>query len=182
MLKKINKLFWMTIIFSLLLLVSGILIILLPNISLKVISILLALTLLIFGLILIFDYKTRILYTQFIFLGVLFIILGSVLLLHTDIIKIIVPIVIGTYIILNEIFNMQISLKLMKINKKLMWGFILSLLACICGCLMIIYPSNSALALTLYMGIVLIIYSISVLTNMIIFKKHVNDIKKILGE
>ena len=76
MLKKINKLFWMTIIFSLLLLVIGILIILLPNISLKVISIVLALTLLIFGLILIFDYKTRILYTQFISLGVLFIILG----------------------------------------------------------------------------------------------------------
>ena len=64
MLKKINKLFWMTIIFSLLLLVSGILIILLPNISLKVISILLALTLLIFALILVLDYKTRILYIQ----------------------------------------------------------------------------------------------------------------------
>ena len=66
MLKKINKLFWMTIIFSLLLLVTGILIILLPNISLKIISILLALTLVIFGLILIFDYKTRILYNDII--------------------------------------------------------------------------------------------------------------------
>ena len=77
---------------------------------------------------------------------------------------------------------MQIALKLMKYSNSMILAFVLSLLACVCGVLMIVYPSDSAVALTLYMGIVLIVYSISVLTNMIIFKKHVNDIKKVITE
>lgn len=179
MLKKINKLFWMTILFSVLLLVVGILFVAFPNVSINALSILIASSLLAFGLILVLDYKSRIFYMQFVTLGVIFIILGATLLLHTDIVQSLVPIIIGAYIIVNEIINMQISLKLMKYSNKLVWAFILSLLSCICGCLMIIYPTNGALAITLYMGIVLIIYSVSVLTNMIIFKKHINDIVKI---
>lgn len=179
MLKKINKLFWMTILFSVLLLVVGVLFVAFPNVSINALSILIASSLLAFGLILVLDYKSRIFYMQFVTLGVIFIILGATLLLHTDIVQSLVPIIIGAYIIVNEIINMQISLKLMKYSNKLVWAFILSLLSCICGCFMIIYPTNGALAITLYMGIVLIIYSVSVLTNMIIFKKHINDIVKI---
>ena len=137
---------------------------------------------LLFGIILVTDYKARIFYTQFITLGVIFLILGSILLLHNNIIQILIPIIIGTYIIVNEIVNMQIALKLMKYSNSMILAFVLSLLACVCGVLMIVYPSDSAVALTLYMGIVLIVYSISVLTNMIIFKKHVNDIKKVITE
>lgn len=180
MLKKINKLFWMTILSSVLLLAIGILLIAFPDVSINVVSILIASAFLAFGLILVLDYKSRIFYTQFITLGIIFIVLGAILLSHTNIIQILIPIIIGTYIIINEILNMQISLKLMKYNSNLVIAFILSLLAFICGVLMIIYPSNSAIALTLYMGIVLIIYSISVLTNMIIFKKHINDIVKLV--
>ena len=137
---------------------------------------------LLFGIILVTDYKARIFYTQFITLGVIFIILGSILLLHNNIVQVLIPIIIGTYIIVNEIVNMQIALKLMKYSNSMILAFVLSLLACVCGVLMIVYPSDGAIALTLYMGIVLIVYSISVLTNMIIFKKHVNDIKKIITE
>lgn len=176
MLKKINKLFRMTILFSILLLVVGILFVAFPSVSINTLSILIASSLLAFGLVLVLDYKSRIFYMQFVTLGIIFILLGSILLLHTDIVQNLVPIIVGLYIVVNEIINMQISLKLMKYSNKLVGPFILSLLSCICGCLMIIYPTNGAIALTLYMGIVLIIYSISVLTNMIIFKKHINDI------
>lgn len=180
MLKKLKKLFYMMISFSLLTLIAGILLVWFPNVSLKVISYIIASVILIFGIILVTDYKSRIFYTEFITIGVLFLILGSILLLHNNIIQILIPIIVGTYIIVNELFNMQIALKLMKYSNSMIWAFILSLLAFVCGVLMIVYPSDSAIALTLYMGIVLIIYSISVLTNMIIFKKHVNDIKKII--
>lgn len=182
MLKKLNKLFWMMIVFSLLSLIAGVLLVWFPNVSLNVISYIIAGIMLLFGIILVTDYKARIFYTQFITLGVIFLILGSILLLHNNIIQILIPIIIGTYIIVNEIVNMQIALKLMKYSNSMILAFILSLLACVCGVLMIVYPSDSAVALTLYMGIVLIVYSISVLTNMIIFKKHVNDIKKIITE
>ena len=182
MLKKINKLFWMMIVFSLLSLVAGVLLVWFPIVSLNVISYIIAGVMLLFGIILVTDYKARIFYTQFITLGVIFIILGSILLLHNNIIQVLIPIIIGTYIIVNEIVNMQIALKLMKYSNSMILAFVLSLLACVCGVLMIVYPSDGAIALTLYMGIVLIVYSISVLTNMIIFKKHVNDIKKIITE
>lgn len=182
MLKKINKLFWMMIVFSLLSLVAGVLLVWFPNVSLNVISYITAGVMLLFGIILVTDYKARIFYTQFITLGVIFIILGSILLLHNNIVQVLIPIIIGTYIIVNEIVNMQIALKLMKYSNSMILAFVLSLLACVCGVLMIVYPSDGAIALTLYMGIVLIVYSISVLTNMIIFKKHVNDIKKIITE
>lgn len=182
MLKKLNKLFWIMITFSLLSLIAGVLLVWFPSVSLKVISYVIAAVMLLFGIILVTDYKARIFYTEFITLGVLFIILGSVLLLHNNIVQLIIPIIIGTYIIVNEIVNMRIALKLMKYSNSMIFAFILSLLATICGVLMIVYPSNSAIALTLYMGIVLIVYSISVLTNMIIFKKHVSDIKKIITE
>lgn len=182
MLKKLNKLFWMMIVFSLLSLIAGVLLVWFPNVSLYVISYIIAGVMLLFGIILVTDYKARIFYTQFITLGVIFLILGSILLLHNNIIQILIPIIIGTYIIVNEIVNMQIALKLMKYSNSMILAFVLSLLACVCGVLMIVYPSDSAVALTLYMGIVLIVYSISVLTNMIIFKKHVNDIKKVITE
>ncbi len=182
MLKKLNKLFWMMIVFSLLSLIAGVLLVWFPNVSLNVISYIIASVMLLFGIILVTDYKARIFYTQFITLGVIFLILGSILLLHNNIIQILIPIIIGTYIIVNEIVNMQIALKLMKYSNSMILAFVLSLLACVCGVLMIVYPSDSAVALTLYMGIVLIVYSISVLTNMIIFKKHVNDIKKVITE
>ena len=102
MLKKINKLFWMTILFSVLLLVVGVLFVAFPNVSINALSILIASSLLAFGLILVLDYKSRIFYMQFVTLGVIFIILGAILLLHTDIVQSLVPIIIGAYIIVNE--------------------------------------------------------------------------------
>ena len=86
MLKKLNKLFWMMIVFSLLSLVAGVLLVWFPNVSLNVISYIIAGVMLLFGIILVTDYKARIFYTQFITLGVIFIILGSILLLHNNIV------------------------------------------------------------------------------------------------
>ena len=67
-------------------LIAGVLLVWFPSVSLKVISYVIAGAMLLFGIILVTDYKARIFYTEFITLGVLFIILGSVLLLHNNIV------------------------------------------------------------------------------------------------
>ena len=59
---------------------------------------------------------------------------------------------------------------------------IMSIIAIVCGVLMIVYPQSGTIALTTLFGILLIIYSVAAMLDLIIFKKNVNDIVKEIEE
>ena len=48
----------------------------------------------------------------------------------------------------------------------------------ICGVVLIINPGNTALVITTLIGIVLIVYSVSAIVDMFVFKSRVKEIDK----
>ena len=60
-----------------------------------------------------------------------------------------------------------------------LWAIILSILTIICGVLLIINPNIGALMFTTILGMLFIVYSISDIIDLIIFKKNANTIAKI---
>ena len=105
--------------------------------------------------------------------------MGIILLLYPDILVILIPIVVGMFVIVNSIVDIQISLVLKDCGYN-MWflSIVLSILTIICGVIIMINPQSSSTALTTLFGILVMVYSVAGMTNLIIFKSNVNDIVK----
>ena len=105
--------------------------------------------------------------------------MGIILLLYPDILVILIPIVVGMFVIVNSIVDIQLSLVLKDCGYN-MWflSIILSILTIVCGIIIMINPQSSSTALTTIFGILVMVYSVAGMTNLIIFKSNVNDIVK----
>ena len=172
MLKKFNKYINISIILTLLFLALGILVVCFPTTSIKVIAIIIAILLIVGGVLLISDYGISIFWVNLTAVGILSILMGIILLLYPDILVILIPIVVGMFVI-------QISLVLKDCGYN-MWflSIILSILTIVCGIIIMINPQSSSTALTTLFGILVMVYSVAGMTNLIIFKSNVNNIVK----
>ena len=175
MLKKFNKYINISIILTLLFLALGILVVCFPTTSIKVIAIIIILG----GIFLISDYGISIFWVNLTAVGILSILMGIILLLYPDILVILIPIVVGMFVIVNSIVDIQLSLVLKDCGYN-MWflSIILSILTIVCGIIIMINPQSSSAALTTIFGILVMVYSVAGMTNLIIFKSNVNDIVK----
>ena len=179
MLKKFNKYINISIILTLLFLALGILVVCFPTTSIKVIAIIIAILLIVGGIFLISDYGISIFWVNLTAVGILSILMGIILLLYPDILVILIPIVVGMFVIVNSIVDIQLSLVLKDCGYN-MWflSIILSILTIVCGIIIMINPQSSSAALTTIFGILVMVYSVAGMTNLIIFKSNVNDIVK----
>lgn len=178
--KMFNKFMWISLGFSVMFLIMGIVLLVYPSVSLKVIANFVSVLMLVCGALLVLDYKSRILLTSFVSFGVLLIVMGIVLLFHPNVVITLIPIMVGIYIITNAVVSIQISLELRRYNSSYMGVLLLSILSLVCGFCMIAYPQSGAVALALYLGIALVVYSVSALINLFIFKRNVDNIVKLL--
>ena len=112
MLKKFNKYINISIILTLLFLALGILVVCFPTTSIKVIAIIIAILLIVGGIFLISDYGISIFWVNLTAVGILSILMGIILLLYPDILVILIPIVVGMFVIVNSIVDIQLSLVL----------------------------------------------------------------------
>ena len=111
--------------------------------------------------------------------GCLSILFGIILLMYPNIFQVMVPIILGIYFIFSGIFKMRLSLVLKYIdNSSWILTLLMTILSIIAGFILIINPTTSSIALTLFAGITLIIYSISDIIDMFLFKKNINDLIK----
>ena len=181
MLKKVNKFMWMSVICSLFFLVMGILLLINPEMSIRTISVVLAILLITSGILLIVDYSGRILFNNFLILGFISLLFGILLLVNPNILVMLIPITIGVWMVINAAINMQISLGLKKCGYNYwLLSFALSILSIFCGIMMVINPESSSLILTALVGVLLIIYSISDIVNLLIFKNNITKVVKLL--
>lgn len=179
MLKKFNKFMWLSVGFCALFAIIGILLIAYPGVSNKVIAYIIAFALIIIGITLIMDYSGSLFITSFLPTGILAILLGIIVLIYPNSIIVLVPIVVGIWMIINSIVNMQMALSLKQVGYKgWLFAVILAVITIMCGFLIIINPNSGALALTEFFGIMLVVYSISDIIDLFIFKSNINDIVK----
>ena len=153
------------IIISLLMLVLSIFLILKPFKSLEVFVILFSAIIIVNGIGSIVSYFSTIRENRLLNLGLLYgllTILAGVLLFiyRIDVINVL-PIILGIWIILSNLFKMQISINLSALDYKgWIWLLLVSILMMVVGVLLIVNPFTTTLTITTIAGIMLLISEI----------------------
>lgn len=182
MIRKLNQLINSSIGFSILLIILGIVLIIFPKTSLEIISYLISTLLIINGIyLIILEFGTTFRYIPLdtSLNGILSILFGIIMLIYPNMLSIIIPIILGTYFIIASIFKIKLAMHLKNIEKSpWLLTLLLAILSTICGIVLIMNPMNSSITLTLIAGVMLMIYSISDIIDMLVFKKHLNNLVK----
>ena len=173
MLQKLNKFLNSSIVISGLMFLIGLILIIYPEMSFDTLTYVLSAMLIINGLYFIIEKESSILFSGFLMLGVIELLLGIVVILNPNIIKTLLPIVFGIIMVTKSTLDLRISMLLSK-NGYDNWllMLILSIISIICGLIIILNPAFGATVLTTYIGIVIVIYSVSAFVDTIMIKKR----------
>ncbi len=185
MVNKLKKYINFSILVSCLLMVLGGIIFIYPAMTLKLLSYIVAVILIIFGVYLVVQdviYKKFWLLFDFTLMGIICLVLGIVLLMYPDILTTLIPIFLGIWFIVSGITKFRLTSLLGTDDGIFITSFIMSILSVICGVLFIISPLSGATIIISFIGILLFVYSLSDIVNMIIFKKNINKLEKSLKD
>lgn len=180
MVKSMNKYINLSIVLSCLFALIGILLIVWPKASLDTFSYMIGSFLLLYGIFNLIDSFTinpALCFFQMTS-SILSILFGIVIFLNPDIFESILPIVLGIFFIINGAFKTRLSLVIKDIDNNYIISLFTSILMMICGILLIINPNVTAVMITTMLGIVVIVYSVSDVIDMLIFKSRVKEISK----
>lgn len=109
--------------------------------------------------------------------SIILIVIGFVLFFNKSIIESIIPIVLGIAFTVSGINKIRYALVLKEMNQSWVAPLIASVITTLIGIIMIVNPVGTGASLTLFLGIMIIIYSISNMTDIIIFKRKAEDFK-----
>ena len=186
MIKKLNSFINSSICISIMFIIIGIIMVLMPKMSLEILGVILSVILIINGVILmITDIKlnNNFIPVDMLPASMLSILLGIMMLIYPNILSIIIPLMLGTWFIMTSIFKIRLTLYLSKIqNNPCLLLMLISILSIVCGFILILNPIDSSVAITLFIGIVIIVYAISDIINMIVLKRNIKNIAKYFKE
>lgn len=181
MLNRLNKFLNSSIVISALMFIIGMIFIIFPDVSFTTITYILAVILIVNGIYFIIEKEMSFFFSSFLTLGIIELLFGIIMLLNPDIVKTLFPIVIGVIMVTKATLDLRVSLLLKKYEYNTWLSlFICALIAIISGIIIIIYPSIGTMALTVYLGILITINSISSIIDVIIFKNNIKEISKLL--
>lgn len=180
MIKTINKYLNLSIILSILFGIIGIFLMIWPKSSLDTFAYIIGSALLVYGIFNFIDSFTinPIFCLPQMTSSVLSALLGILIFLNPNIFESLLPIVLGIFFIINGAFKSRMSFVLKKIDSSWVLSLITSLLMIICGFILIINPRISAIMITTLMGIILMVYAISDIIDMFVFKSKIKNISK----
>lgn len=186
MIKKLNSFINSSICISIMFIIIGIIMVIMPKMSLEILGVILSVILIINGVILmITDIKlnNNFIPVDMLPASMLSILLGIMMLIYPNILSIIIPLMLGTWFIMTSIFKIRLTLYLSKIqNTPWLLLMLISILSIVCGFILILNPIDSSIAITLFIGIVIIVYAISDIINMIVLKRNLNKLTKYFKE
>lgn len=186
MIKKLNSFINSSICISIMFIIIGIIMVIMPKISLEILGVILSVILIINGVILmITDIKlnNNFIPVDMLPSSMLSILLGIMMLIYPNVLSIIIPLMLGTWFIMTSIFKIRLTLYLSKIqNTPWLLLMLISILSIVCGFILILNPIDSSVAITLFIGIVIIVYAISDIINMIVLKRNIKNIAKYFKE
>ena len=186
MIKKLNSFINSSICISIMFIIIGIIMVIMPKMSLEILGVILSIILIINGIILmITDIKlnNNFIPVDILPASILSILLGIMMLIYPNILSIIIPLILGTWFIMTSIFKIRLTLYLSKIkNTPWILLMLISILSIVCGFILILNPIDSSVAITLFIGIVIIVYAISDITNMIVLKRNIKNLTKYFKE
>ena len=173
------------IILSLLAIVLGIVLVAYPGMSLVAIGYVVASYLILHGIVLIIlDIKAWRLYIPFegLLQGILSIILGVLLAKNPESIEAYIGIALGVWIIVSSFSGIKLACALRRTGAPWVFMIVMNVISIVIGCLVLYSPVLSALSLTVWLGSVLIAYSVINLIYMLVVKKYAKDVEKLIKE
>ena len=165
--------------------VLGVVFIVDPEMSIIALGSVIAVYLIVQGIaLIILDIKAKRLFIPFegLLKGILSVILGVLLLKYPDSMVAYLGIVLGIYIIVHSVSGIKLASALRFTGAHWVLMIIMNILNIILGCFILYSPVFGALSITVYVGIVLIVYSIINIVYMIIIKKNSNDVAKLIAD
>ena len=177
--KRIKSLFNCVLASEIFFLFIGLMLIIKPEESLVTGNFMIALFMIITGMLIVLGKPFK----KFAFkeTGLLSIILGIILILKPEILTTILPIVCGIYFITISYMLVKASFVLREIHiDKWKISYACAIIIMASGVLMILNPIPSAYSIVMFLGINILVSSISGIVEMLILRKHVKDISKII--
>ena len=180
--KLVNEFLTMSLVASVVLIIVGAILLILPELSLSVMCYAIASILMVNGIIMAYNsYKVQggiNLFDGFTW-GILSIIFGAFLIFNQNIFISIVPIILGLWIILNSCFKLRVC---MALDSELSSSIIISVVTLVCGIFLLFNPIESAELLTRMVGITIMIYATLDLIETTTFKRNIKKIEKIFKD
>lgn len=163
--------------------ILGLLMVVVPNISLQAIAIVLGIYVIIHGITLIvLDFMAHNVYIPFhgIMSGLLSIIIGIIMLAMPNLLATIFTIALGIWIILSSINIISISISVSKgVSNWYLW-FLLGIIDLICGVIILFNPFASSISIVVLAGIVLMIHAAITFVDTMMVKKDIKEVTKAL--
>ena len=180
MIKKINQYINLSIVLSILFMIIGLLLVVWPQASLDTFAYIIGGIMIIYGIYSFIDsFNINPAFCLFQMTNsILSFLLGICIFLNPSIFESILPIVLGIFFIISGAFSSRIAYIIRGIDNSYVLSLISSVLMIICGFILIINPQITAIMITTFIGIVLIVYAISDVVDMFIFKSKIKEIDK----
>lgn len=163
--------------------ILGLLMAVVPNISLQAIGIVLGIYVIAHGIALIvLDFMAHNIYIPFhgIMSGILSIIVGLILVAMPDILPVVFAIALGIWIILSSINTVSISISVRKgVSNWYLW-LLLGIIDLICGIIILFNPFASSISIVVLGGIIMMVHSVITFVDTIMIKKDVKEVSKAL--
>lgn len=165
--------------------VLGLLMAVMPNISLQAIGIVFGIYIIIHGFVLIaLDFMAHNIYIPFqgIISGILSIIVGLILVAMPNVLTTVFAIALGIWIILSSVNVISISISVRSgVSNWYLW-LILGIIDLICGIIILFNPFASSISIVVLGGIIMMIHSVITFTDTIMIRKNAKEVAKTIQE
>lgn len=165
--------------------ILGLLMAVVPNISLQAIGIVFGIYIIAHGIALIaLDFTAHNIYIPFhgIMSGILSIIVGIILVAMPNVLSTVFAIALGIWIILSSVNIISISISVRKgVSNWYLW-LLLGIIDLICGIIILFNPFASSISIVVLGGIIMMIHSVITFVDTIMIKKDAKEVAKTLEE
>lgn len=180
--KLVNEFLTMSLTASVVLIIVGAILLILPELSLSVMCYAISAILIINGIIMAYNsYKVSggiNIFDGFTW-GILCIVLGTFLIFNQGLFISTVPVILGIWIIINSCFKLRVC---MVMDKDFASSLIMSLITLTCGIFLLFNPIDSAELLTRMIGLIIMVYATLDLVETTTFKINIKKIEKIFKD
>lgn len=161
--------------------ILGLVMVLVPNISLQAIGIVFGVYMIVHGAALIvLDFMAHNIYIPFhgIMSGFLSIIVGLILIAMPNILSTVFVIALGIWVILSSVNTISISLTVRNTVSNWYLWLLLGIVDLICGIIVLFNPFASSITLVVFGGIIMMIHSVITFADTIMIRKDAKEVAK----
>ena len=180
----LKRLIVSSIVMDIILIIFGLFLLSNPSLVISVSNKLIGIILIINGLYSIIKYimnKNNTIFKYILYIGIISSIVGIIMMFNPMLFNELVTIVIGLWIIIYGLIKIMISLNF-KYYKEETWliNMVISIINIILGIMLIINPFKGSMVISVYIGIIIVLYSSFDILEKSLFYKRINNVVKII--